>query len=184
MHSQILLTFCWCSFSGGGSDNTAYLFADRGCQEVSYAYHWPWQFSITLLPWPKIVDSPLMLIFMIRQGASRVFVVLSRQPICRLWQSATLHNSDYQWWKANNPWCSVDAHFMMGQGVCRYFFSQPSQPILALCLIQSISRFIDQTNHTYNCWRSVDTYFATVVSATCNHSMWHSVSFTMFWQPF
>jgi hypothetical protein len=35
-----------------------------------------------------------------------------------------------------------------------------------------------------NRWRSVDPHFVTALSTICNHLIWHSPSFTLFWLPF
>jgi len=59
---------------------------------------------------PTIIDTPLTLIFKMRQGAFHFLFGLSRQPILRLWLYTTCHSSDYPRYMTNNLWHSIDAH--------------------------------------------------------------------------
>jgi hypothetical protein len=63
MQNQKLLTLRWRSFSEGGSDRTVYIFADKGCQYAAYNSVQQFTTQITNEAKPKIVDTPLTLIF-------------------------------------------------------------------------------------------------------------------------
>jgi len=68
MHDQQLLTLRWRSFSWWGREGIAICFAYKGRQKFLYDYVQPIGGVISQNAWPKIVDAPLMLIFMMGQG--------------------------------------------------------------------------------------------------------------------
>jgi len=64
----------------------------------------------------SIVDAPLTLIFIMRQGGYSDLVCLSRQPEIPSWLTKTYQWSDFPGWMTKNCWRSVDAHFQDGTG--------------------------------------------------------------------
>jgi len=74
--------------------------------------------------------------------------------------------------------------FIMGQvGYCNLFCLW-RQPKIPLWLMTTYVRCDFPGRMTKNRWRSVDAHFAMAVSTLCNHWIWHSLSFTLFWLPF
>ena len=67
-HDQTLLTLRWRSFSRWGREGIAICFAYKGSQKFLYDWLQPIGGVISQDTWPKIVDAPLMLIFMMGQG--------------------------------------------------------------------------------------------------------------------
>jgi hypothetical protein len=63
MQNQKSLTLCGHSFSEAGSDYTAYLFADKGCYYAMYNSLQQFRTQITNDAKPKIVETPLIVIF-------------------------------------------------------------------------------------------------------------------------
>jgi len=74
--------------------------------------------------------------------------------------------------------------FIMGQGGYCNLFCQWRQPKIPLWLTTTYRRCDFPGRMTKNHWRYVDTHFAMALSAICNHSIWHSPSFTLFRLPF
>jgi hypothetical protein len=111
MRDQKSLALRWRSFSwcGRGHADSSLAYNDRE-YSISDSLQ-PFTTQITKDAKPKIVDTLLMLIFMMEQGACRFLFVLQRWPILHVWQPATSHDSEYKWFKTNNRWWSVDAHF-------------------------------------------------------------------------
>jgi len=66
--------------------------------------------------WPKIVDAPLALIFMVGQGGYCTLFCLYRQPKFTLWLTTTYGRCDFPRSMTKNCWRSVDAHFHDGAG--------------------------------------------------------------------
>jgi len=83
---------------------------------------------------------------------------------------------------------SVDAPLTfivrMGQGASYFLFCLRRRPIQRLSITTINSHYINLTYRTQNRWCSVDAHFATGISATCNHLLWHRTSITVFWQSF
>jgi hypothetical protein len=67
MQSQISFMLCCHSFSQGGSDCTAYPFADKGCQYAVYISVQQVPTQIANDAKSKIVDDPLTLSFLMGQ---------------------------------------------------------------------------------------------------------------------
>jgi len=67
-HDQKLLMLRWCSFSWWGRDGIAMYFAYKGHQKYLDDWVRPIGGVISQDSWPKIVDAPLTLIFMMGQG--------------------------------------------------------------------------------------------------------------------
>jgi len=133
--------------------------------------------------WPKIVDALLTLIFKMGQGGYSNLFCLSRLPKIAVWLTPTYRRCDFPGHLIKNRWCSVDAHFQNEVGSVSLYFCLEGRPILRLCITTSESILNFQPYMTYNCWRSIDIHFDTAVSTICNHLIWHSPSFTLFWQP-
>jgi len=66
----------WRSFSQGGTDSTACLFGDKGCQYAVYNSVQQFTTQITNDAKPKIVDAPLTHIFMMGLGVCRYYISL------------------------------------------------------------------------------------------------------------
>jgi len=116
MEGQQSLTLHWRSFSWSGREHFTISFAYKGCQDFVYDYVQPITPRITQDTRPRIVDTPLTLIFMMGQGAFWFPFHLYRQPILRLWQFATYRPPDYPGYMTKNCWHSIDAHFQDGAG--------------------------------------------------------------------
>jgi len=116
MEGQQSLTLHWCSVSWCGREHFIFSFAYQGSQLLVYDYVQPLAHKITYDTWPRIIDAPLALIFMIGQGACYYLICLYKQPILRLWLRATYPPADYPRYMTKNRWCSVDAHFHAGAG--------------------------------------------------------------------
>jgi len=56
--------------------------------------------------------------------------------------------------------------------------------MLWLCITMTKSVINYLTYKTKNCCCTVAANFASVVSALCNHFIWHSIALIVFWQPF
>jgi len=67
-HDQKLLTLHWRSFSWWGWEGIAICFAYKGRQKLLYDLLQPIGGVISQDTWPKIVDAPLTLIFIMGQG--------------------------------------------------------------------------------------------------------------------
>jgi hypothetical protein len=74
--------------------------------------------------------------------------------------------------------------FMMGQGGSCKLCCLWRQPKIPLWLTTTYWRCDFPEHMTKNHWRSIDAHFAMAVSTICNHLIWHSPSFTLFWLPF
>jgi len=71
--------------------------------------------------------------------------------------------------------------FVMGQrGYCN-LFCLSRQPKIPLWVTRTYLRCDLPGRMTKNRWRSIDTHFSMAVSRICNHWIWHSLSFTLFW---
>jgi len=122
MQNQKLLSLCCHSFCGCGNVYLKLCFSRTG-------HHY---FEYTLLPHsvphfgqdarPKIVDTPLRLIFRMGQGAFRYHFCHLRQPILRLRMFTTNPQLHYPGCKTKNHWCSVDAQFQDWAGSALLLF--------------------------------------------------------------
>jgi len=65
---QQWLTLRWRSFSWSGREGIALCFAYKGSQELVYDLVQPMGGVISQDAWPKIIDAPLTLIFMMGHG--------------------------------------------------------------------------------------------------------------------
>jgi len=74
--------------------------------------------------------------------------------------------------------------FMMGQGGYCNLFCLWRQPKIPLWVTTTYLRCDFPGRMTKNRWCSVDAHFAMAESTICNHWIWHSVSFTLFWLSF
>ena len=111
-----------CYHPGGHRRNISCLSSYTGCRLHVDGCLWSSTSYVTENARAKISNAPLTLIFKMKQGACLILYLLSRQPILHLWLSATNHHSDFQRWKINNCWRSVDAHFQDGAGSVLLFF--------------------------------------------------------------
>jgi len=74
--------------------------------------------------------------------------------------------------------------FAMGQGGYCYLFRLYRRAKIPLWLTTIYRRSDFPGRMTKNRLHSVDAHFAMAVSTICNHLIWHSPSFTLFWLPF
>jgi len=80
------------SFLGGGIDIVSIIFAEKGSQynqHVTISKSSPGIIHVASL---KIVDAPLLLIFMMQQRVCCVPFWLNRRPIVCLWQCGTMQH--------------------------------------------------------------------------------------------
>jgi len=103
----------WRSFSWWGREGIAICFAYKGRQKFHYNWLQPIGGVISQDAWPKIVDTPLTLIFMMGQRGYCILFCLERQPKIYLWLSTTYRRCDFPGRMTKNRWHSVDAHFAM-----------------------------------------------------------------------
>jgi len=108
------LTLGWRSFSEWGSDCVTSFFAYKGWQYDDYVYSRPNSIVITLLTWPKFVDTLLTLIFRMEQWPFRFLFCLQRLVIRWIWVYATILDRNYLTYMTKICWCSVDPHFQNG----------------------------------------------------------------------
>jgi len=114
--NQKSLTLRWRSFSWCGREGIAICFAYNGSQKFLYDWLQPIGGVISQDSWPKIVDAPLTLIFMIRQGEYCNLCCLWWPPKIPLWLSTTYRRCDFPGHMTTHSWPSVDAHFHDGAG--------------------------------------------------------------------
>jgi len=142
-------------------------------------------YNLLVLWFPRMHDqTSLTLIFKMGLGGYCKLFCLSRRPKIALWLTATYRRCDFLERIFKHRWSAVDTHFQEEVGRVLLPFCLSRQPILQLCTIMSESIFNHQTYMTYYCWRSVNAHFATAVSTICNHLIWHSSWFKLFWRPF
>jgi len=72
--------------------------------------------QITHDTWSTIIDAPLTLIFMMRQGGYCTLFCLERKPKIALWLATTYGRCDVPGRMTKNCWLSVDSHFHDGAG--------------------------------------------------------------------
>ena len=70
--------------------------------------------------WPKIVDSPLTLMFMMGQGGYYTLFCLERKPKIPLWLTTTNRGCDILGRMTKNCWRSIDSQFHDGAGRVLY----------------------------------------------------------------
>jgi hypothetical protein len=121
IHDQELLTICWCSLLWWGREIFTFSFANEGSQYYVYDSLQPVAPKVIPDTWPWMVDAPLTLIVMMRQGVFHILFCLWRQPILRCWLSATFRPPGYPRYVAKNCWRSIDAHFHDGAGSVSLF---------------------------------------------------------------
>jgi len=115
-HNQKLLMLHWRSFSWWGREGIAIWFTYKGSQTFLYDWLQPIGGVISQDAWPKIVDAPLTLIFMMGQGGYCYLFCLWRQPKIPLWLATTYRRCDFPGCMTKNCWRSIDAHFHDGAG--------------------------------------------------------------------
>jgi hypothetical protein len=115
-HDQKSLTLHWRSFSWWGWEGFAISFAHKGRQNLVYNWVQHIRSGFSQYEWPEIVDSPLMLIFMMGQGGYCTLNCLGRKPKIPLWLTTTNQRCEFTGRMTKNHWCSVDAHFHDGAG--------------------------------------------------------------------
>jgi len=127
-HDQKSLTLRWRSFSWWGWEGIAICFANKGSQRFLYDWLQPIGGVISQDAWPKIVDTPLTLIFMMGQGGYCNLFCLWRQPRIPLWLTTTCWRCNFPGCMTKIRWCSVDAHFAMAvSAICnRSIWRSPS----------------------------------------------------------
>ena len=113
IHDQQLLTLRWPSSSWWGREGIAICCAYKGSQKCHYDWLQPIGGVISQDAWPKIVDAPLTLIFMMGQGGYCYLFCLPRWPKIPLWLTTTYRRCDLPGRITKNCWRSVDAHFTM-----------------------------------------------------------------------
>jgi len=111
IHDQKSLTLRWRSFSWWGREGIAICFAYKGGQKFLYDWLQPMGGVISKDTWPRIVDAPLTLIFMMGQGGYCNLFCLWRQSIIPLCLTTTYRRCDFPGRMTKNDWHSVDAHF-------------------------------------------------------------------------
>jgi len=111
---QKSLSLRWRSFSWWGSEGIAIRFAYKGSQKFLYDWLEPIGGVISQDSRPKIVDAPLTLIFMMRQGGYCNLFCLYRPPKIPLWLTTTYRRCDFPGLMTTNRWRSVGAHFHDG----------------------------------------------------------------------
>jgi len=114
MEGQQSLTLRWRSFSWWGREHSTFSLAYKGSQYFVYDYGQPIAHKITQDTWPRIVNTPLALIFRMGQGSCYYLFCLYDQPILRLWLRATYRPADYPRYMTKNGWRSIDAHYHDG----------------------------------------------------------------------
>ena len=115
-HDQKSLTLRWRSFSWGCRKGIANRFAYKGSQKLLYDWLQSIRGVISQDTWPKIVDAPLTLIFMMGKGGYCCLFCLQRRPKIPFWLTRTYQRCDCPERMTINRWCSVDAHFHHGAG--------------------------------------------------------------------
>jgi len=117
MHHQQSLMLRWRSFSWWGMEGIVISFAYKGSQKFLDDWIHPVGGVISQDAWPAIVDSPLMLIFMIGHGGYCNLFCLWRQPEIPLWLNTPYRRCHLPGRMNKNRWRSVDAH--LHDGACR-----------------------------------------------------------------
>jgi len=110
------LTLCSQSFSWWGMEGIGLCLAWKGSQKFLYDWLQPMGGVITQDAWPKIIDSPSKLIFMMGHGGYCYLFCLYRQAKITLWLTTTYWRCDFPRCITKNRWRSVDAHFHDGAG--------------------------------------------------------------------
>jgi len=114
MQDHQSVTFQWFAFSGWCTESVATVVAPKGGQYLLYGCLQPIACCITQDARPKIIDTPLTLIFRMGQTVCCFCFCHSRQPIPYVWMAATNRHFGYPRCTAKNRWRSVDAHFQNG----------------------------------------------------------------------
>jgi len=114
IHDQQSLTLRWRSFSWWGMEGIAICFAYKGSQKFLYDWIHPIGGVISQDAWPKIVDPPLTLIFMMGHGEYWNLFCLYRQPKIPLWLNTPYQRCHFPTHMTKNRWHSIDAHFHDG----------------------------------------------------------------------
>jgi len=113
---------CWRSFSGWGREHDAIFCELEGSQYLVYEWLQPFATEVTQDAQPKIVDSPLTLIFRMGQWPCGLLFCQKRLPVCWLWIAPITSPFNYPTYKTKNCWCSVDTHFQNGAGSMMLLF--------------------------------------------------------------
>jgi len=123
MQDQILLTLRWRSVSWWGNVCVKRYFNWKGCHHFIYELLPHCYTSITHVPAPIILGTPMTLI--VRMGQYVVYEWLQpnvtlfcegRLPSHRLWIAVTSWLFDYRTYMTKNRWRCVEAHFQDGAG--------------------------------------------------------------------
>ena len=119
-------------------------FAYNGSQYFVYDYLQRIGPKITWDSWPRIIDAPLTLIFIIRRGVLHFLFCQWRLPILGLFLFATYRPQEYARHKTKIGWSSVDPHFATGIStifnhwiLCSPSFTLIWQPVLRFHLVSS-----------------------------------------------
>jgi len=185
MDCQQSLILCWRSFSRWGRERLTYSVACKGCQYFVYDYLQPVippDYSTnTTNNHCHSVDTQF------QDSAGRVSQ--SVLPIkvaneCFM----TIYNQSAVWLPRTHDQqslmlCSCSVSRWGKRHVAIILANKGGQHFrLFIKTTQSILNYM--TYITYNCWRSVNAHFAMGVSPICNHLIWRSPLFTLFWQSF
>jgi len=111
-----LSTLCWPSFWWWGREGITICFAYKGSRRFLNDWIQPIGGVISQDASPKIVNAPLMVIFLMGQGGYCYLFCLGRQRQIPLWLTTTHRRCDFPWRMTNNRWRSIDAHFHGGAG--------------------------------------------------------------------
>jgi hypothetical protein len=183
-HHQKLLTVRWRSFSWWGREGIAICFANKGSQK--FLYNWLQHIGGVIAQGAllQIVDALLTHMFMMGKGEyCYLFTYNGSQKFLSDWlQPIRGVISQDTWPKIIDT--SLTLSFMMGQGGYCSLFCLSWRPKMPFGLITSYRRCDFPGRMTKNCWHSVNAHFGMAVSPICNHSIWHSPSFALFWLHF
>jgi hypothetical protein len=111
IHDQESLTLRWHSLSWWGRECFTFSFAYEGSKYYVYDYLQLVGPKVIHATWQIIIDAPLRLIVMMGQGEFYILFCLWRQPILRLWLSATCRPLGNPRYMTKNRWRSFDAHY-------------------------------------------------------------------------
>jgi len=135
MWDQKLLMFCRRSILEGCSDIGTGIFAQKGGQYYDYECMPLHGSRIIHDARPKIVDTPLTLIFRRWLRYCHQHFCLERRPIVWLWEYAVAWPLNYPWCETKNCWRSVDAPLTLTLGTYHQSFGAQS---FFLTIIQSL----------------------------------------------
>jgi len=90
------------------------VFVHKTSQNFIYRYQWLAHTLINHPARPKIVDTPLTLIFRMGQRECFFLFWVGIRPIPHLWSFASNRHLDYSWCKTKNHWHAIDYYVQGG----------------------------------------------------------------------